>query len=133
MTCYSLIDTAEAKKISAIAALLGSNHSGEILAAANMLSKALAKHNLRIGEVVERGLAPPQLPPPPPRPQWTATPPAYDPATLHKFKAGQCLSNINRFNAKERDFLREMRAVRRPSPKQRDWLDRLHARIVEDF
>lgn len=126
------LEPREARRIGSIAALLSSDREGEVLAAANMLSKALAKHDLRISEVVERGLQPAPLPPPP-RPQWTSTPPPYDATLAHQLKAAQCIRCTGRFNSKELDFLRELRVTRRPSPKQREWLDRLHARIVEDF
>ena len=124
MTAFVTIEPKEAKRIGAIAALLGSDRDGEKLAAANMLSKALAKHDLRIGEVVERGLAPVQLPPP-------ISPHRPDSCADHGARASACLESPYLYSPKELRFLRDVRGFRRPSLKQLDWLNALYARWTE--
>ena len=129
MNAFTSIDFAEAKRAGAIADRLLSDHEGEVLAAANMLAKALGKHGLRIGEVIERGLHPPQLPPPPPpvdlrRRRSTGV-------AAHVVRAGNCLMRAHLYSPKELKFLREIRNYRTPSGKQVDWLHALSARWAD--
>jgi len=130
MSALASIEPGKAKRIGAIAALLGSNQAGEVVAAANLLGRELAKYDLRIGDVVERGLAPPQLPPP--------VMPGYRAPGVaeHVVHAGTCLMSGHLYNAKEQKFLKDVRKYRSPTPKQLDWLDALYARWTkqeEDF
>ena len=130
MNAFASIEPGKAKRIGAIAALLGSNQAGEVVAAANLLGRELAKYDLRIGDVVERGLAPPQLPPPPVSPRRSAG------IAEHVVRAGNCLMRSHLYSPKELKFLRDVRNYRRPSEKQLDWLEALYARWAkqeEDF
>ena len=58
MTVPQLIDHREARKIAGIAGMITSPHDGEALSACRILTKALDRHGLRVGDVVERGLRP---------------------------------------------------------------------------
>lgn len=65
---FPIIALPEVHKISAIAARLQSEHDGEVLSAARLLTRALDRHGLRIGDVMTRALEP-LYPPPPPKPK----------------------------------------------------------------
>ena len=116
MTFPSLA-TPEVHKLSAIAARLQSNHDGEVLSAARLLTRALDRHGLRIGEIVQRALEPaPEAPKPrrtrkPKPPQW-------------KLDAIACLAMPEGFwTSNQADFLLNVRSMTlSPSGKQLEYL-----------
>ena len=107
----------EINKLSAIAARLQSNHEGEVLNAARLLTRALDRHGLRIAEIVQRAFEPaPEAPKPkrtrkPKPPQW-------------KLDAIACLAMPDGFwTSNQADFLLNVRSMTlSPSAKQLEYL-----------
>jgi len=124
MTNTSLIEHREAKRIGAIAARLQSDHDGEVINAGRMLVRGLAKHDLRVADVIERGLQPLPIHSgsyDPPRPE------PVSPFKPHQRDAMRCLqvSLDHLWSKADRKFLRDMVRNRRCSEKQGAWLDAL--------
>lgn len=107
----------EVHKLSAIAARLQSNHDGEVLSAARLLTRALDRHGLRIGEIVQRALEPA---PEAPKPKRTRTPKA----SPWQIDAIACLAMPDGFwTGNQTDFLLNVRSMAQsPSPKQLEYL-----------
>lgn len=116
MTLPSLA-TPEVHKLSAIAARLQSNHDGEVLSAARLLTRALDRHGLRIGEIVQRAFEPA---PEAPKPRRTRTPKA----SPWQIDAIACLAMPEGFwSANQADFLLNVKGMATsPSAKQLEYL-----------
>lgn len=107
----------EVNKLSAIAAHLQSNHDGEVLSAARLLTLALDRHGLRISEIVQRAFEPTPAAPKPIRarkpepPQWV-------------LDAIACLAMPEGFwTRNQADFLLNVRRMTlSPSSKQLEYL-----------
>lgn len=107
---------AEVEKIAAIAARIQSDHDAEALTAARMLTRALDRHGMRIGDVIITALQPK---------------PVYRPrrgVAQHTVRAAGCLMRPHLYSPKELKFLRDLRSFRSLSEKQENWLDALVAR-----
>jgi hypothetical protein len=116
----------DSTRIVAIAALTASDRDGEALAASRMLNKVLTKLNLRLCDVVERGLKP--TPAMNPHPAFQPYP--ASPSRTHHQQALDCLMlGKEIWSPKEREFLCDIRQCSSLSPKQREWLDRLVAKL----
>ncbi len=124
---FPLITAPEVQKISAIAARLQSDHDGEVLSAARLLTRALDRHGLRIGEIVTRALEPPFPPPPPRKPKRARKAKAKPRRPQWQADAFWALDMPEGFwTPNQQDFLRNMAAmVTPPSGKQHEYLDGL--------
>lgn len=123
MTAAPVLVAAEVSRLSAVASRLQSDHDGEVVSAARTLVRLLGKHNLRIGDVVERALRP--------MPAATSRPKPASPLREHQHHARRCLALGDMlWSPKERSFLDDMAVLARPiSPAQSDWLAALIAKL----
>lgn len=117
----SALDPVDAVKFGKLIALFGSNHEGEQLAALNRASAFLSSRSMGWPDVAEALKAPPVIYRPEPVP----------PSRSHVQDAMRCLQSIIAWKEHERAFLVQMsNQRRRPSDKQRDWLDGLLDRVA---
>ena len=105
--------------------LLASDKSGEVVAAAGAINRALAAAGLdihRLADVVERSpLVPGQMPPPP-----------CDDSTAGDWRAMRrfCADHDTLLSARERAFVLDIKRWRgRLTPKQHDWLVSIYQRL----
>ena len=107
--------------------LLASDKSGEVVAAAGAINRALQAAGLdihRLAEVVERSpLAPGQMPPP-----------SHD-STAGNWRAMRrfCADHDALLSAREKEFITDIKRWRgRLTPKQYDWLTAIYQRLQDE-
>lgn len=107
-----------APKLSKLIPRLGSNHDGELVATVRAIRRTLEGAGLDLHALAEAIGEPTIIYRPPPRPA--------DPPRPHQMHARRCLQSGIAWKAHETQFLHEMASqLRRPTEKQRDWLDGL--------
>lgn len=112
----SNLDPRDAEHFGKLIGLLGSTHDGERAVAALKATKFLAARELAWFDIAQMLKHPPAIYRPKPVP----------PSRSHQMDARRCLQSGTIWKPYERDFLLQMAAqLRRPSDKQRDWLDGL--------
>lgn len=117
----SALDPADAVKFGKLIALFGSDHEGEQLAALNRASAFLSSRSIGWSDIAETLKTPPVIYRPDPVPT----------ARSHMQDALRCLQSVIAWKDHERTFLVQMsNQLRRPSDKQRDWLDGLLDRVA---
>lgn len=125
----SALDPRDIERFGKILGLLSSNHDGERAAAAWKASQFLETRQLGWGDVTEMLKAPPVII----RPQVINPSPA-DAPRVHQMDARRCLSSTIRWKEHESRFLHQMAAQqRKPTEKQRDWLDALSDRVTRFY
>ncbi|NQX95309.1 MAG: hypothetical protein HRT64_10415 [Erythrobacter sp.] len=131
MTC---LEPREHRKLVAILGRLGSDQDGEKVAAANAAQALLRRSGMSWGEV----LAPARLEAPansqgeywPGSFHKRSGPEPINLAAAHKDLARALLQTGAPWTENQRDFLRKMAWLERPSEKQRNWLKKLRAKVV---
>ncbi len=108
------IPDADRRRLAGVASRMASDHDGEALNATRLAVRTLARFGLRIGDVIDRGVAPVHLPPTPLPPRSFRS---------HTHRAARCLATAQLWNEREIDFLRSMASQRSaPTQRQEDWL-----------
>lgn len=117
----SALNPADADRFGKLLGLLGSNHDGEVAAAARKATQFLAERQLVWPDVAEMLKRSPAIV----QPIRGAAP------HCHQVDARQCLSSGVAWKPHELKFLRQMADQRsRPSDKQEAWLDGLLDRVM---
>jgi len=128
-----VIPERDLRRLAGVASRMASDHDGEALNATRMAVRTLERFGFRIGDVIERGVAPVA---PAAQPRAAATRRSRTPREprqygVHAAQAMECLSEPHLWNERESEFLRSMAGQRRaPSPRQGDWLDALVRRFT---
>jgi hypothetical protein len=116
----SAFDPRDADRFGKLLGLLGSDHDGERAAAALKATEFLSAREMAWFDVAEMLKYPPVLYEPPP----------VAPSRSHQADARHCLKSGQPWKIHERSFLEQMaEQLRRPTDKQRDWLDGLLDRV----
>lgn len=117
----SALDPRDADKFGKLVGLLGSNHDGERAAAALKATEFLRARQMGWTDIAETLKTPPVVYRPEPVRE----------SCSHVQDALRCLQSVIAWKDHERAFLVQMsNQRRRPSDKQRDWLDGLLDRVV---
>ncbi|MEG8220119.1 hypothetical protein OSJ57_05715 [Sphingomonas sp. HH69] len=107
-----------APKLAKLIPMLGSNHDGEIVGTAKAIRRTLENGGLDLHALAEAIGNPPVV--------YRTEPARAEPSRSHQMDARRCLQSGIVWKPHEAEFLRQMAsALRRPTEKQRDWLDGL--------
>ena len=110
-----------APRLSKLIPRLASNHDGEVVATVAAIRRTLEADGLDLHDLAEAIGKPPE-----PKVIYRTEPARADPSRSHQMDARRCLQSGIAWKPKEAQFLRQMaEQLRRPTEKQRDWLDGL--------
>ncbi|MEO6092330.1 MAG: hypothetical protein ABIT04_10350 [Novosphingobium sp.] len=116
----SALDPADMDRFGKLLGLLGSDHDGERASAAGKATEFLSRRRLGWYDIAEQLKRPPVV-----------IPPRLEPSRSHQVDARRCLTSGVAWKPHELEFLSQMAAqLRRPTDKQRDWLDGLLDRVA---
>ena len=107
-----------APRLSKLIPRLASDHEGEVVATVAAIRRTLEKGGLDLHALAAAIGNPPVV--------YRTEPARAEPSRSHQMDARRCLQSGIVWKPHEAEFLRQMAsAVRRPTEKQRDWLDGL--------
>jgi hypothetical protein len=107
-----------APRLSKLIPRLASNHDGEVVATVAAIRRTLEVDGLDLHDLAE-AIGNPVI-------VYRTEPARADPSRSHQMDARRCLQSGIAWKPKEAQFLRQMaEQLRRPTQKQRDWLDGL--------
>lgn len=110
-----------APRLSKLIPRLASDHEGEVVATVAAIRRTLENGGLDL-----HALAAAIGEPPKPTVIYRSEPARAEPSRSHQMDARRCLQSGIAWKPHEAEFLRQMAsAFRRPTEKQRDWLDGL--------